>query len=423
MTHDRPISFALGQFATALALALFASGSAADGESLQYRIDYSLDLSVRPAIAELTVEQAGTELRELAFVDNEERWSAFEADGELTRDEGRWRWRVPAGGGTLRWNVTIDHRRGQAFDARRTATWALFRGEDVFPAMASRTVRGAESLARFRATVPADWSFISAFERTDDQYFRVDNPNRRFDRPTGWLLAGKRLGVRIERIGSGVVLIAAPAGQKVRRQDMLAFLNWSLPAMREALPNFPERLLIVSANDPFWRGGLSGPASLYVHADRPLISENGTSTLMHELFHVGFRRPGATNDDWIIEGLAEYYSVWLLRRSGSTTPRRFEKTLAELADWARSATGLRGPTSRGAVTARAALVFHALNREIESAHDGRRNLDHVVRRLAEQSGPVSLEELRTVAADVLGRPARTLSELPFQALDTGETSD
>ena len=43
------------------------------------------------------------------------------------------------------------------------------------------------------------------------------------------------------------------------------------------------RLLIVSAGDPMWRGGLSGPSSMFLHSDRPLISENRTSTLLHEL--------------------------------------------------------------------------------------------------------------------------------------------
>ena len=57
---------------------------------------------------------------------------------------------------------------------------------------------------------------------------------------------------------------------------LLAFLRWNLPALVDIFPDFPERVLVVSAGDPMWRGGLSGPGSLYIHAERPLISGNGT---------------------------------------------------------------------------------------------------------------------------------------------------
>ena len=50
---------------------------------------------------------------------------------------------------------------------------------------------------------------------------------------------------------------------------------------------------------------MSGPGSLYVHADRPMISENGTSTMLHELVHVAMGVSGSAHDDWLVEGLAE----------------------------------------------------------------------------------------------------------------------
>src|SRR3546814_11955514 len=81
-------------------------------------------------------------------------------------------------------------------------------------------------------------------------------------------------------------------------------------------------VVFVSAGDPMWHGGLSGPRSLFVHADRPLISENGSSTLMHEMVHVVTGLRAVSGDDWIVEGIAEYYSMVLLNRSGMLSDAR-----------------------------------------------------------------------------------------------------
>ena len=43
---------------------------------------------------------------------------------------------------------------------------------------------------------------------------------------------------------------------RVHLPDILAFLRWTLPALVDVFPNFPQRLLIVSAAKDMWRGGL-----------------------------------------------------------------------------------------------------------------------------------------------------------------------
>jgi hypothetical protein len=49
-------------------------------------------------------------------------------------------------------------------------------------------------------------------------------------------------------------------GDSARRQDMLDVSESShCRASRKIFPDLPPRLLIVSAGDPMWRGGLSGP--------------------------------------------------------------------------------------------------------------------------------------------------------------------
>ncbi len=82
-------------------------------------------------------------------------------------------------------------------------------------------------------------------------------------------MAAGELGVRWERIQGVSVFVAGPVDQGVRRMDILAFLNWNLPVLGEVLDDLPDRLVVVSARDRMWRGGLSGPRSLYLHADRP----------------------------------------------------------------------------------------------------------------------------------------------------------
>jgi hypothetical protein len=394
----------------AFVLALLLSRTAVGAPS--YGLEYHLDLSAAPELARvsLTVSQDDGTLRQLNFHADDTRFAQFDAGENLTREGERYEWRVPPKGGTLSWRAPITHARGGgALDARLGKRWALFRGEDAFPAMASRTLKGAESNARLTVALPPNWTFVTAWPEADQGY-ALDNPARRFDRPTGWMIAG-RLGVRIDRIAGVRSTVAAPRGQNVRRQDILAMLNWSLPDLVRLLPSFPTDLLVVSADDPFWRGGLSGPSSLYLHAQRPLISENGTSTLLHELFHVGFARAGGSRDDWIVEGLAEYYSVVLLRRAGTVTASRHAKTLRSLARWAKQSGPLRGARSSGARTARAVGVFVALDDEIRKQSDGQYSLDDVVRRLASGDGALSLDELRATVRELTAVPSKVLSRV------------
>ncbi|MEO1574106.1 MAG: hypothetical protein AAFU65_04010 [Pseudomonadota bacterium] len=380
------------------------------------KLEYRLDLTDAPeaARASVTVIQSDGELRTLRFKPETGRFTDFAADTPLSDEDGRMTWTVPENGGTLSWRAPITNvRSNDALDARLGNRWALFRAEDAFPSMASRAAADTEVTATLNVDLPEEWSFLSALSQADEGWQVEDTP-RRIDRPTGWMIAGA-IGVRIDRIAGVRSVVAAPRGQKVRRQDILALLNWVMPDLVRVLPDYPMDLLIVSAEDPFWRGGLSGPASLYLHADRPLISENGTSTLVHELFHVGFRRPGGPKDDWIIEGLAEFYSVQLLRRSGSTTASRYDKTLRSLERWAKKAGPLRVSRSSGATTARAVGVFVALDEEIRRA--SRASLDDVVRVLAAGEGAVTLDELREAVTATMGARSAVLAAIDAPAED------
>ncbi|WP_405222074.1 hypothetical protein [Lentisalinibacter sediminis] len=390
------------------------AAAAPAADELTYRLHYELVLEPLRGVAQasITLEQPRHLLREARFNLSGERWTEFAGDGEIERRGDKLVWRPPEAGGTLRWQAALVHPRGEAYDARLGPGWALFRGEDAFPAAATRTLKDAVSRSTLSLRVPRGWSVVTPYREEDGRYLVV-NDERRFDRPTGWMVAGN-IGVRRDTIAGVRVAVAGPVDQGVRRVDVLALLNWNLPAIVRLVPDFPDRLTVVSAGDPMWRGALSAPDSLYVHAERPLISENGTSTLLHELMHIALGRDTGRGDDWILEGLAEYYSVEVLRRTGTVTSERSRDTFRDLAEWGRESEGLRRRHSTGATTARAVSVFRELDREIRDRTAGDASLDDVFRRLAEGGGHIDLDELRETAAAVIGASSRTLASKQFR---------
>lgn len=372
----------------------------------------------RPALglvdASMTVSQAHGELEWLNMNAPEGRTFEFTGDGQVRRDGNRVRWDVPPDGGQLRWRVRVDRVRGERYDARMTRDWAMLRIDHVFPP-AHVSTRGRE---RSRSTLelhgPAAWAFETRYGRVDAA-ISLPTDQRRFVRPTGWMMAGK-LGVRRDTIAGRKVVVAGPRGERLRSQDILALLRWTVPELVRLLPHFPDRLLIVNAGDPMWRGGLSGPDSLYLHSARPLISADGSSTPVHELVHVGTSSEASAGNDWIVEGLAEYYSIELLRRSGTISAGRARRTFAGFETRARRGKGeLRSPSS-GAHTARAVTVFHDLDRELRRAKVPR-GLDAVATPLLD-GPPLSKAALEEHVTKLLGRPSTVLESAYARYLKT-----
>jgi hypothetical protein len=278
----------------------------------------------------MDVQQSRGELRELSFSHVASGAEDFIADGDLDLTTERIRWRPARNGGRLQWRVHVPNQRnGDGYDAWLDEAWGIFRAEDIIPRAKSRTLKGATSNTTLTFELPANWSAITEYFAGNNPIV-VNIPDRRLDMPRDWIVVGK-LGVRRERIAGIRVAIAAPEGQGVRRMNMLALLNWTLPELTTLVTKPPRRLTIISAGDPMWHGGLSAPGSLFLHADRPLISENATSTLLHEVVHIILGIRARYGYDWIAEGLAEYYSLETLRRAGTITTRRYRAALVDAA--------------------------------------------------------------------------------------------
>lgn len=380
---------------------------AAAGET--YRVDYEITLEAGEPWAAVSIRiDSGAALKRLDFRIKPDRHRDFRGDGEVRVDGNRVAWSIPRRGGTLRYRALIpNQRRGDGYDAIITDEFALFRGDDVIPPVTARAEKGAESVARLRFRLPAKWSVQTGWIRERDRVsFRIDNPERRFDRPIGWMIAG-RIGVRVDRPGSIELMVAGPEGSGLRRMDVLTFMNFVWPEFDAAFGVVPPKILLVGAGDPMWRGGLSAPNSVFLHADRPIVSENGTSTLVHELFHVVTRIRGADQDDWIAEGLAEYYAVELMQRAGGLSDQRHAQVRRWLEDFGRDVRTLKGPRASGERMARAAILFWELDAELRAATGGQKSLDDVVRELI-PIREVSEADLRRITTRIAGRPLKTL---------------
>lgn len=317
-------------------------------------------------------------------------------------------WRPQGKKSRLRYEFVVNHKRSSSgYDSYKTGHWALFRGDKLVPRARVTAAKGLQSRATLELELPKAWAAAMPYAADGKFRYSIDDPGRRFDRPAGWMLVGK-IGVRSERVEQVSVVVAAPEGDHARRQDTLAFVNWNLPELLQVFPEFPRRLLIVSAGDPLWRGGLSGPGSLFLHSDRPLISENRTSPLLHELVHVAMGIRGDHESDWIVEGLAEFYSLRTLRQSGGISQKRYEQAMDWMRKWAVRAPTLFAESSNGATTARAVLVFQGVDAEIRKTTNGAASLDDVARKLAAERGEVSLARLQEVARQVAGKPLRSL---------------
>jgi hypothetical protein len=392
---------------------LLAASSLHAAERTRFDVDYRVAFVPAQGVADVTMKHtpgSGRTTRVVVRFDPARYTQVRAEGGTLTREGDRWTW-VPDArrASSLLWRYRIDHeRRGDGFDARITRDWVIVRGDDLVPALSARTTAGADSSARLYFDLPTGWTNVDTpFVHTRDRKgFVVVNPERRFDRPVGWMIAGA-VGTRRESIDGMEVSVAGPVGNDVRRNDALAFMNLVAPEMRETFGDLPSKILIVSAGDPMWRGGLSGPRSLYLHADRPLIGENGTSTLVHELVHLVTRIRGADGDDWIAEGTAEFYSIMLLNRTGLLSDQRRDRAFDWMRDNGRNVQSLTGDRSWGPITARAVVLFRDLDREIRRTTRNEKSLDDVMRALIEVR-EVSREDLAAAVEDVTGRPSDVL---------------
>lgn len=394
---------------------LLALGAPA-GAANKVDLDYHVRLLPQSDQAEVRLTLAdGAAVRSLDFnLGKPGDYSDFKADGQWQVGTAkpaatqRGVWRPASGKASLSYRVRISHSlKKDSFDSRMTAHWALLRGDVLVPAARLDQQDGVELVSRLEFELPAGWKSVeTAWPRIGKNRFRIDNPERLFDRPTGWMLAGA-LGSRRTRLGETEVTVASPQGQGMRRMDVLTLLTFVWPQIQATFPRHPNKLLIVGAADPMWRGSLAGHGSLYLHSRLPLISESGSSPLLREVIQVFARIDDSQRSDWIGEGLAEYYAIELLRRAGGISDERYQALQERLSKSGHDVGSLRGEQVGTPVVARAVLLLQELDREIRLKTRNKRSLDDVTRELMRLPS-VDTDAFVKLSEGVLGGSSKVL---------------
>lgn len=387
-------------------LALMTSNSSlADDKETGYTIRYEVKIEEGQQQAAVNIKLSGPQLpSKLVLHIDPERHLDFSTPAGLQRKKNQIIWQPKGSKASISYRYIIDNQKSSGrYDSRITPEWAILRSDKLIPPISATAPRQLSSRATMTFSLPKKWSSAAPYESmaNNKNSYRVIDPGRRFKRPKGWLMLGK-FASRQDIIGKTDVRVAAPAGSGTRLQDTLAFISWNLPELTRLFPDFPEHLLVVMAGKPMWLGGLSGTRSLFMHSSRPLISGNRTSSLIHELVHVGTGIRGDKESDWVVEGLAEFYAIEILRRSGGISQRRFEQSMEKLHQWGRQAPSLLVKRSSGAVSARAASLMYELDQTIQKQSEGQRSLDDVARDLADHNGTVSVAMFTRLAEKAAG---------------------
>ena len=378
-----------------------------------YQLHFAVDLTRTDgyATAQITVSQQTSLLREVRFRAPADLYKKFSGDGAIRREGAIVTWQPPPYGGSIKYVVLIDHQRAEGgFDALLTENWALFRGDDVFPPASISQRPEVRASSEFSARLPDNWSIVTPFTENSDGHLMIDNPERNFARPVGWIIAG-RLGVRRDLIAGMDISVAGPLNSGIQRIGMLALLRWTLPLLTAEIESSPPHISIVSAGQPMWRGGLSAPNSLYIHADRPLLSENATSTLLHEMVHVLMPISTTREHDWIDEGIAEYVTLKILHRSGTISTERFNASLTKFAERGKAVDSLLTNHATGAITSRAVTIFHNVDNELQSLTDDQADIFSLIHELMAHHKPIDLTDLRTITTQLTsGQPLTALDD-------------
>ena len=252
-------------FIVLLALSALAAPAAA-AKRQPVDLDYQVRFLPESGQAAVTIrlEQSDAVISLLFDLGSKGYYSDFKGTGTLSEEGNTLLWKPgkSKAEGVLSYRVKIDHpRENGRFDARITPDWALLRGDDLIPSAHLVQEDMFNLVARLKFDLPSGWKSVeTGWPRVGKHTFRINNVSRKFDRPTGWIIAGK-IASRRDQLGDSNVSVAAPIGEGMQRMSMLTLLSFVWPHAAEAFQRQPAKLLIVGANDPMWRGGLSAPNS------------------------------------------------------------------------------------------------------------------------------------------------------------------
>ena len=375
-----------------------------------FSIDYIVTISkTHPQIADVRWELSGVEeVKYMRLRFPAARLDGFGGTGTLQPIPGGLQWTPGGPYAHLTYRARIDHVRGQheRYDSYAGSDWIVTRARDLFPRITINCQPGKEegvkSRARLIFRLPSGWHSAAALTAIGPNTYRLNDPGKMLDRPRGWFALGKFTFDHQEIAGTMVQVARAP-GSRLQAPELFRFLDGTFPVLKKLLNAEPETVLMVSAPDPMWHGGLSGSRSFFIHADRPLRTPDKTSPYLHELFHVLQPYKPAADADWIEEGLAEFYSLELQRRAGLIDAAAYTRALGYFERYGLWNVDLTQQQDNAATNNSAPLVMYALDQRIQHATAGKARLDDVVTRLAVRGGTVDTERFRQTVNAVTGK--------------------
>ena len=375
-----------------------------------FSIDYVVTIDDRDrSVARVRWDLAGIdEINALTLHFSAARFRDFEGTGTLEVVPGGLKWLLKGPYAHLTYRVTIDNIRGQhqRYDSYAGPTWIVTRARALFPQVdvdwSARNGGTPTSRARLQFRLPAGWRSAAALESLGPHLFRLEQPGKVLDRPRGWFALGD-LRTEREDIDGTLLQVVRMPGSTLDTKALFRFLDGTLPALQRLLATTVPQLLLVSAPDPMWHGGISGERSFFMHADRPLRTPDHTSPYLHELFHVLQDYKPAADADWIEEGLAEYYSLELQRRAGLVDGPAFARALGYFQRYGMWNVNLTQQHDNAATNNSAPLVMYALDQRIQRATAGKARLDDVVQLLVRNGGSVDTRRFRDAIKAVSGK--------------------
>jgi hypothetical protein len=401
----------VGLLLTCLAGTALTAGRASGSTAREtFSVDYVVNIDDHDrSVARVRWDFAGIdEINGLTLRFPATRFRDFDATGTLTAVPGGLKW-VPNGPyAHLAYRVTIDHVRGQhqRYDSYVGPNWIVTRARTLFPRVdvdwSARDGATPKSRARLQFRLPAGWRSAAALESLAPLTFQLAQPGMVLDRPRGWFALGEFRTDHADIDGTQLQVVRMP-GSTLDTQALFGFLEPTLPALQRLLATTAPRLLLVSAPDPMWHGGISGERSFYMHAGRPLRTPDHTSPYLHELFHVLQSFTPAADADWIEEGLAEYYSLELQRRAGLVDAAAFARALGYFQRYGLWNVNLTQQHDNAATNNSAPLVMYALDQRIQRATAGKARLDDVVHVLVRAGGSVDTRRFADATTAVSGK--------------------
>lgn len=366
-------------------------------------VDVAYHVKFLPAqdSALVTIQLAdGAAVPNLVFnFEHAERYSEFNAQGAWQLEDNRGIWQPTEGKASLSYQVKISQQDKKRFSEKITPDWLLMQGDSLVPPTDIVILPKVHLVSRVQFELPKEWRSIeTAWKRVGPNTFRIDDVQTGFDRPTGWIIAGK-LGSRRDKLGETEVTVAAPLAQHVRRMDMLTLMNYIWPQLQAAFPRDPQKLLVVSAGDEMQKQAQGLAQSFYVSGQEALVSENGASDLIKELVLAFTQFSSAEDEQWIGQGMAYYYSLELLLRSGGITLDRYTQTLEKWKADSKATSHLRGELNEDKLL-RAAVFFAQLDKDIRARTKNEFTLDNVARGLMRLDN-VSLADVRDISENII----------------------